>query len=74
MASINISEQDFDTLFNAAHLAKENGDMELAKKIDKIARKINASLSNAKFSKSPFKSSRDNLSWKEINSVFKDIL
>lgn len=46
MASINISEADFAVVAHAAMAAKERGDMESALTLDKIARKINASLTN----------------------------
>ncbi len=47
MASINISEDDFTTVAMAANDAKFNGDMEAARALDKIARKINAALTGA---------------------------
>lgn len=47
MASINISEDDFMAVAMAAHAAKDAGDMDQAVALDKIARKINASLSAA---------------------------
>lgn len=47
MPSINISEDDFTTVALAAYAAKDEGDMRQARALDKIARKINASLSSA---------------------------
>lgn len=44
MPSINISEDDFQKLAMAAHRAQRDGDMEDAKALDKIARKMNAAL------------------------------
>jgi hypothetical protein len=46
MASINISEDDFGRLFNAANDALLRGDVEAAEALDKIARKMNAALSH----------------------------
>ena len=47
MASINVSEDDFEAVAMAANDAKFNGDMEAARALDKIARKINAALTVA---------------------------
>lgn len=47
MASINISEADFETLANAADEANQKGDMAAAISLDKLARKVNAALANA---------------------------
>lgn len=44
MSSINISEEDFITVAMAASSAQDDGDMDAAHKLDKIARKINAAL------------------------------
>lgn len=46
VATINVGETDFDVLAEAAGLAMHNGYPELAKKLDWIARKTNAALSN----------------------------
>lgn len=47
MASINISEDDFVSVAHAANIANERGDDVQAKALDKIARKINAALTNS---------------------------
>jgi hypothetical protein len=47
MASINVSEDDFDAVAGAAMDAKARGDMDDARRLDKIARKINAALTGA---------------------------
>lgn len=44
MASMNIGEEDFLTVALAANKAKDSGNMEEARKLDKIARKMNAAL------------------------------
>jgi hypothetical protein len=49
VAIINISEQDFESVASAAFDAQRKGDRELAVKLDKIARKISAALSKAKY-------------------------
>lgn len=48
MANINVSEKDFEALATAANDAKLHGDLEQAEALDKLARKVNAALSNAK--------------------------
>lgn len=47
MASINVSEEDFGAVASAARAAMKRGDHRGAQALDKIARKINASLSGA---------------------------
>lgn len=47
MSQINVSEADFGAVALAAMTAKREGDLEQARALDKVARKINASLSNA---------------------------
>lgn len=47
MPQINVSEADFDAVAGAAMDAEERGDIEAAKALDKLARKINATLSAA---------------------------
>lgn len=44
MASINVGETDFDTLAGAAIDARDRGDIEQARQLDKLARKVNAAL------------------------------
>lgn len=46
MASINIGDDDFDALADAAGMALRNGDEELANRLDWLARKANAALAN----------------------------
>lgn len=48
MANVKISESDFEMLHFAANLAMKNGDTAEALKLDKLARKTSAALSNAK--------------------------
>lgn len=46
MASINVSEDDFSALADAANEAQRRGDTDAAKALDKLARKTNAALTN----------------------------
>lgn len=54
MASINVSEDDFSTLADAANDAKRRGDMAAATALDKLARKTNAALTNGAAGKRRF--------------------
>lgn len=74
MASINISEDDFTTVAGAAMQALETGNVEQAKKLDKIARKINAALSRNLVPPSLSFSRNKNLSWEEVPSVLNTTL
>jgi hypothetical protein len=47
MPSINIGEDDFVITAMAANDAKASGDLDQARKLDKIARKMNAALTAA---------------------------
>ncbi len=48
-ASVNISEDDFKALASAAQRAQDDGALEEARTLDRLARKVNAALSNAKY-------------------------
>lgn len=54
MATMNISEDDFGTLADAANAAARRGDAATAKELDKLARKANAALTNAAGAKRRF--------------------
>ena len=71
MATINVSEDDFRTVASAARDANEAGDREAARKLDKIARKINAALSNANTPSSPYGFGRQSkrLTWQDCPST-----
>ncbi len=45
MPNVNLAESDFEALAAAANDAYESGDHQLADRLDKIARKLNAALS-----------------------------
>lgn len=67
MAIINISEQDFETVASAAFDAQRAGQRDLAVKLDKIARKINAALSNAKYPS--IMGRKHDFGWKDVPST-----
>lgn len=48
MASISVSEQDFFDTADAANAASRAGDSVTAGRLDKLARKMNAALSNSR--------------------------
>jgi hypothetical protein len=65
------SEEDFETLMEAAFLASGEGQYELAEKLDVLARKENARLTNAKFrSLRSLPGSRSTVTWRDVPSVF----
>lgn len=71
MASINISEEDFAAVAWAARDAKRDCLDEVAGKLDKIARKMNAALTNARVSAlSPFGARARPITWEEMPSTF----
>lgn len=71
MAKINISERDFDTIAAAAWLAKDVGNNTAAAELDKIARKMNASLSRTTLPPlARNASSKQSLTWLDVPSVF----
>jgi hypothetical protein len=61
MATVNVSEQDYDDIASAAHYARYRREATLAQRLDKLARKINAALSNQRVPP---------LTWKDVPSVF----
>lgn len=67
MPVVNVSEADFEACFNGAHAARDDGDADTAEALDKLARKINASLSHHRLG--PTKLSRK-LGWEDMPSVF----
>ena len=52
MASANVSERDFEAVATAAVYALKVGDRENMRVLDKLARKINAAISNQDLSRS----------------------
>ena len=71
MAVINVSEDDFGAIFLAGHAAKDNGDDELAGKLDKLARKINLGITRQESARLPMMgSARAKMTWRDIPSIF----
>jgi len=69
MPNISVSEKDFEILFNAANDAKDKGDMQQAKALDKLARKINAALSKTCI-EPPLRTGRPHhLKWQDMPST-----
>lgn len=71
MSSINIGEEDFRVVANAAQDAKNRGDMAEALKLDKIAHKMNASLGNQSARKLAGEWARGakGLTWRDVEST-----
>lgn len=65
-----ITEDDFTALADAANAALARGDLWTAECLDKMARKANASLSNANLLALSVWTTRSNsLTWKDVPSV-----
>ncbi|MBS3648782.1 hypothetical protein KEU06_09210 [Pseudaminobacter sp. 19-2017] len=70
MASVNVSEAEFMVVAHAAYEAHAHGDTDSAKVLDKLARKINAALSNETTSRAtPFARVTKPASWKDMPST-----
>lgn len=70
MPSINISEQEFSVVASAAQDAFEKGCLDDAKALDKLARKMNAALSNQKVT-GPYGAGYTPLKWTDVESVLR---
>lgn len=64
----NITEDDFSALVQAANWAQERGDSATAAALDKLARKANAALTNAKYAGEAFwtTAGRPRITWKSV--------
>jgi hypothetical protein len=69
VASINISEGDFNAIAGAALDARDAGKMIEARALDKIARKINAALSSARYKAVKFGSGSKPIRWWDVPST-----
>lgn len=70
MATVTMTERDFDHLVSAANFAKERGDMEEANALDKIARKLNAALTIEKYRGVRWASgSATKMTWQDVPST-----
>jgi hypothetical protein len=71
-ANINsISEDDFTALASAAQRAKDAGKLAEAEALDKLARKANAALTNAKYSRmgSEVGFGHKGIGWRQVPST-----
>ena len=75
MANVNVGEEDFTWVADAANKAMERGNKEAAEVLDKLARKINAALSIASVSRKMgtfVKNSQVHpLTWRHVPSTLK---
>jgi hypothetical protein len=75
MPIINVGEQDFDDVADAANDALHAGDKEKAHRLDKLARKINASLSTQRTRKrlgNPMRMPDEKpLRWQDVDTVLR---
>ncbi len=70
MAAVTMTEKDFDALVCAALDAQDRGDMETAKVLDKIARKLNAAITVERYrSVRVFSGSAKSHTWRDVPSV-----
>jgi len=69
MASINVEENDFTILANAADEAAQRGDTAAAGVLDILARKTNAALANDTYKGVPMRAGMKRLSWKDVPST-----
>ncbi len=75
MAIVNVSEEDFMTIAMAANRAKSDGDMDDARALDKIARKINAALTGASTGRQlaiALSGKRHVIRWQDMPSTIED--
>lgn len=73
VGKINVSEDDFTTIASAAMDALNAGNGDDARKLDKIARKINAALSTSNGSRRILRQMGGKplpVSWRDMPSVF----
>ena len=69
MASVSVSEKDFQALHSAANQALEAGDQDLALQLDKLARKVNASLTYQRAPNIPGMPKPKKPSWDDMPST-----
>jgi hypothetical protein len=69
MPPVNLSEAGFGFLVDAALNAQDQGDMETARALDKIARKLNAALTTEKYrGMRSFSPSTSAHTWRDVPS------
>lgn len=71
MASISVSEKNFELIAHAAITCYQNGEIEEAEGLDKIARRINAALANKVTKK--YRIRGKGITWKEVPSILENV-
>lgn len=74
MAIVNVSEQDFVRVAEAANVAQERGDLSAAAELDMLARKINAALSRTGVTRRQVRAmggAGTALSWRDVPSTLR---
>jgi len=71
---MRITSDDFETLVEAAYLAKHNDDFNLAEKLDILARKANAQITKRESQQraAGLPSPARSFGWRDVPSVFAD--
>ncbi|KKK71782.1 hypothetical protein LCGC14_2910470 [marine sediment metagenome] len=72
MANISVSEKTFDIIASAAITCYLNDEHDEAEELDKIARRINAALSND-VCKGPWSKKGKGLKWRDVPSVLETV-
>jgi len=73
MAAISVSEKTFTIIANAAVTCYTNNEIEEAEELDKIARRINAALSNESLPHTWGRSKGQGLKWQDVPSVLEHV-
>ncbi len=71
MTSISVSEKSFELIAHAAITCYQNGEIEEAEGLDKIARRINAALSGQMTKKHRMRGK--GITWKDVPSVLENL-
>jgi hypothetical protein len=72
-ATVNVSEKEFDAVAGAVIAAYRAGRHDDVAILDKLARKINASLSHAQFNLAPGLRMASKRTWKDVPSVLEGL-
>ena len=73
MPSISVSEKTFEAIAHAAMTCYINGEYEEAEELDKIARRVNAALSNERSKIGPWSKKAKGLKWQDVPSVLEHV-
>lgn len=66
---MRFTQQHFEDLADAAWLAKDHGSLELAQRLDVMARKANLEVTRANNPESAFARGKSRLTWQDMPSV-----